>query len=305
MEMREQSYMLAISQFGSIKKAAEYLHIASPTLSVFLSNLEETTGVRMFDRLGKRFVPTAAGRLYIENAREMMRIRDRYEFQMNDLKKGTKGVIRLGIHPRRTLFLLAESLAKFTPLHPEVQISTFEGLSDEMFRLLLDGELDFIINNRYHPDPSLSYIPFYQDRLVAVVSEDHPAAAGIPKAADKKVQWIDLSVFSGGRFILPFPEQSVRVYADKAIAYSGAVPGQTFFIENLESGCQIAAEGLGVAFNFESYIRRFSYPKAFRYFYTGNPNETADYFIIYRKDHYLPNYTREFIEVLKEQLAAL
>ena len=36
---------------------------------------------------------------------------------------------------------------------------------DSLFRLLLEGKLDFIINNRTHPDPSLVFLPLYQDRL--------------------------------------------------------------------------------------------------------------------------------------------
>ena len=305
MEMREQRYVLAIDQFRSIKKAAEYLHIAPPTLSVFLSNLEAIVGMQLFDRLGKTFVPTEAGKLYIENAKELIRIRDRYETQMNELKKETKGLIRFGIHPRRTLFLLAETMAKYTPLHPEVQIATFEGMSDEMFRLLLDGNLDFIINNRFHPDPSLTYIPFYQDRLVAVLSADHPAIPSAFSRPGETLQSLDLSVLNDSRFIFPYPAQSVRIFADKAIAYAGARPGQTFLVENLESGNQMAAEGLGVAFNFESYAKHFSYPKPFCCFYVGDPTETIDYFIIYRKDHYMPKYVQEFVAVLKEELVGV
>ena len=74
-------------------------------------------------------------------------------------------------------------------------------------------------------------------------------------------------------------------------------------VENLESAAQMAAEGLGIAFNFESYIRHFQYDKPVRWFYVGDKEETIDYSIIYRKDKYLPAYVKDFIEALKRALA--
>lgn len=65
----------------------------------------------------------------------------------------------------------------------------------------------------------------------------------------------------------------------------------------------MAAEGLGVAFNFLGYIQHFSYHKAIRYFLTGDPNTFIDYYIVRRKDAYLAPYVADFIEILQEQIA--
>ena len=53
MDMKEQVYMLAIEKYKGIKDAAQSLHISPPALSIFLSNLEERSGVHFFDRIGK------------------------------------------------------------------------------------------------------------------------------------------------------------------------------------------------------------------------------------------------------------
>ena len=50
MDMKEQVYMLAIEKYKGIKDAAQSLHISPPALSIFLSNLEERSGVHFFDR---------------------------------------------------------------------------------------------------------------------------------------------------------------------------------------------------------------------------------------------------------------
>ena len=84
MDMREQLYMLEIEKHRGIKDAAQALHISPPALSIFLGNLEERTGTRFFDRIGKQFVPTEAGKIYVEHAKEMIKIEAHYE---NELQK--------------------------------------------------------------------------------------------------------------------------------------------------------------------------------------------------------------------------
>ena len=79
MDMREQLYMLEIEKHRGIKDAAQALHISPPALSIFLGNLEERTGTRFFDRIGKQFVPTEAGKIYLEHAKEMIKIEAHYE----------------------------------------------------------------------------------------------------------------------------------------------------------------------------------------------------------------------------------
>ena len=73
--------------------------------------------------------------------------------------------------------------------------------------------------------------------------------------------------------------------------------------ENLEAAAQMAAEGLGVAFNFLGYIQYFSYEKPISYFLTGDPNVFIDYYLIRRKDAYLAPQVADFIQILHKLIA--
>ena len=251
---------------------------------------------------GKRFVPTEAGRIYLENAREMLGYQERCRAQLGDLRQGSTGSVRFGIHPRRTLYLLAPALKAYAPSHPGIQVTTCEQSSDEMFRLLAGGELDFIVNNQRDSDPALLYQPFYSDRLVMVVRADHPLAADIPAPEDGGTAWVDLKRFEREAFILQKSHQSSRIYTDRAMDYTGISPQSRYVLENLESAAQLAAEGLGIAFNFESYIRHFHYHKPVRWFYVGDRETVINYSIIYRRDKYMPTYVKDFIAALQEAL---
>ena len=166
--------MLAIEKYKGIKDAAQSLHISPPALSIFLSNLEERSDVHFFDRIGKQFIPTQAGKIYLEHARKMINIRDDYEDELKKYIHGSSGTIRFGIHPRRTLYLLSQVLPRFSARYPDVELIPYEASSERMVELLLNGELDFAIINLTSDHPLLEYHLLYEDYMVAVVAADHP-----------------------------------------------------------------------------------------------------------------------------------
>ena len=97
--------------------------------SIFLSNLEERSDVHFFDRIGKQFIPTQAGKIYLEHARKMINIRDDYEDELKKYIHGSSGTIRFGIHPRRTLYLLSQVLPRFSARYPDVELIPYEAVS--------------------------------------------------------------------------------------------------------------------------------------------------------------------------------
>ena len=73
MDLKEQEYVVALAEYGSITRAAEALFISQPTLSIFLSRLENRLGTPLFDKIGRKLVPTVAGELYVRRAKELLR----------------------------------------------------------------------------------------------------------------------------------------------------------------------------------------------------------------------------------------
>ena len=98
-------------------------------------------------------------------------------------------------------------------------------------------------------------------------------------------------------------DQDIQVAADRSLDFSKARPVVSEYDLNaLEAAAQLAAEGLGIAFNFESYIRHFHYHKPVRWFYVGDRDTVINYSIIYRRDKYMPTYVKDLIAALQEAL---
>ena len=61
MDTRSLRYVLAIARHQNLTKAAEELHVGQPTLSKFLQSLENELGLKLFQKVGHRFLLTYAG----------------------------------------------------------------------------------------------------------------------------------------------------------------------------------------------------------------------------------------------------
>lgn len=100
MDFRELRYVVAIAESGTISKAADTLYVAQPSLSKFLQNVERDLGVKLFERINRRMILTAAGEQYVQTAYRILALKNQLQNSMNDRAR-----LRLGRYPlaRRTL----------------------------------------------------------------------------------------------------------------------------------------------------------------------------------------------------------
>ena len=94
----------------------------------------------------------------------------------------------------------------------------------------------------------------------------------------------------------------IRTFTDNVLKQAGITPKQTFIIENMETAAQMTAEGYGVSFNYESYIKYFHYDSPIASFEIGTADFSFPVSAAYRKGSYLPAYITDFIELLRFQM---
>ena len=96
------------------------------------------------------------------------------------------------------------------------------------------------------------------------------------------------------------PGRTIRGETDAALKYAGVHPRKTHLITNIELGCQMAAEGLGIAFTMESYLQGCSYPRPVQYFRVGDPDHALTWYLSWREGAYVPAYMEYFITLLEK-----
>lgn len=121
MNLREQLYVCTLAETGSLTQAARQLFISQPALSLFISNLENILGIRLFDRIGKQFVLTYAGELYVARARRMLELKDSFEMELSEVINGQNERLRVGMQDIRSHFLGPAVLPQITEMYPQTK----------------------------------------------------------------------------------------------------------------------------------------------------------------------------------------
>ena len=132
MDFRELSYITAIAKYQNITKAAESLYISQPTLSKFLKALEEDIGLKLFRRLGNRYVLTHAGECYLQKAEQILQLKNELDLELADIMKRDVGVLRVAFPTMRCTYMLPATLPDFQKLYPNVKVEIIEAHSDQL-----------------------------------------------------------------------------------------------------------------------------------------------------------------------------
>lgn len=146
--------IVAIVDEGSLSRAAARYYLAQPALSRILHNMEEMLGYDLFTREHNRLRPTNAGKIFVNSARNMLRIEAEMDAYIKAYRQGHGG--RLFVHCDTEIADAFRSKAEpeFCQACPDVSIALMEGNSKEIREALLNASADigiFMTCDKEHP----------------------------------------------------------------------------------------------------------------------------------------------------------
>ncbi|MGM0646144.1 MAG: selenium metabolism-associated LysR family transcriptional regulator [Thermodesulfobacteriota bacterium] len=152
----------------SFSKAAAVLCLTQPTVSAHIAELEHHLGTRLFDRLPRCILPTAAARILYEYTRTIHSLVAEAESAIWALEQRIVGTILLGGSTIPGEYVLPDCMARFVRRYPEVDLHLHVADSQSINALVQAGELDVGVVGGRSLSPDLTYIPYLQDELIVV-----------------------------------------------------------------------------------------------------------------------------------------
>jgi DNA-binding transcriptional LysR family regulator len=163
--------LVAIADLGSFSAAARALHLAQPTVSLHISELESRLDTRLVVRGSRRITPTAAGAALVERARRLLRDADDAVDAVRRQAEGRTGRVRLGTSTGIVVELLPQVLEELERDHPGIDVEVcILGSSEAMSRLAM-GTLDIglvaipqppmrdLMVTRWRSQPMMAFVP--------------------------------------------------------------------------------------------------------------------------------------------------
>lgn len=159
--------LVALGETGNLNRAAEGLGISQPAISKLLKELEEGLGVELFERQARGVVPTLYGESMIRHARRLLTDLDSAFDEVNALRAGQSGHVRIGTILTPCAELLPEVIRRVKQRHPHLELSIRTGASRDLMALLEDGELDFLVARFFAEggQDGMRFEPLFQEPL--------------------------------------------------------------------------------------------------------------------------------------------
>ena len=168
---------IEVARTESFSQAAERLFLTQPAISKRVSNLEESLGVQLFDRVGRRVQLTEAGRALLPRARQWLLEFEDIKRSIADLGGPVTGILRIGTSHHIGLHRLPPTLRQFSQQFPDVRLDIQFIDSEEAYEAVLGGELELgIVTLPPVPDTRLLAEEIWDDPLAFVAGKDHPLA---------------------------------------------------------------------------------------------------------------------------------
>lgn len=298
MNLKEQLYVCTLARCKNISRASEELFISQPALSIYINNLENFLGVKLFDRKDKKFILTYMGELYVEKANKMIQLKMEFDDELSAFKNNTSGRIRIGVQSRRVTHLLAPIVADFKKLYPNVKLVFYDATHQELEQLYDEDKLDLLLCMSYDFKENSEHRLIYSEKILVALHPDHPANAYGKEIEGERYKRLDLKHLDGEHFILQHTYQSIRKTCEKALMSANSKPGSIDYIGNMECCMQMVAEGLGVGFNREYYAKYMNYLKPVNYYTFGDESCCADFMIVYKKELPMTDYVKVMMDII-------
>jgi DNA-binding transcriptional LysR family regulator len=240
MQLQQLICFLAVWDERNFTRAAARLHVAQPSLSKQIHNLERELGGRLFDRGAGGVAITSVGEALLPYARRILSDVESARLDVDELLGLRAGRVRVGALPSLCTTVLAESLRHFHADYPAIHLLVEEAGSRELIAHLSSGDLDLaiIVLQLERDDPDLVTQPLITEELVvAVAVDDDRVTASSLRIND--LEGLPLVMFREG--------YDLRTTTVAACQAAGFEP--TFAVEggDLDAVLSFVEAGLGVA----------------------------------------------------------
>jgi DNA-binding transcriptional LysR family regulator len=244
-DLRQLRYFVAVAEELSFTRAALRLHLSQPPLSQQIRALEEDLDVRLLERNKRHVALTEPGRVFLEQARQILAKADEARSQVTAAAAGYSGQLRLAysvsvsFHPA-----LPQTLLRYGQIAPRVALKLSEMYTEPQFAALLAGQIDvgFVRDEPTNPQTTRSLRLNVIDRepLLLALPTGHPLAGRSS---------LHLAEVAGDAFVSQ-PRQLVATLYDRLVKMATRAGFQPTIIQHAQQVnglLALVAGGLGLA----------------------------------------------------------
>ncbi|MDR3375618.1 MAG: LysR family transcriptional regulator [Ancalomicrobiaceae bacterium] len=203
MTLEQLRIFIAVAEREHVTAAARALHLTQSAVSAAIAALEERHATKLFDRVGRRILLTAAGQAFLPEAKSVLARAADAEALLADLAGLRAGRLTLAASQTVGNYWLPQMIHRYHQRFPGVAVGLTIANTEVVAQQVIDGIADLGFVEGEVADPALIIEPIAEDELVLVVGPDHPWVAAPPAfpAAFAEAKWVVRETGSGTRSV--------------------------------------------------------------------------------------------------------
>lgn len=298
MNLKQAQYVKTIAECGSITAAAKKLFVSQPSLSQMLRQIEQEIGLPVFDRSTSPLRLTYAGEKYLHAAERMLAANAELESQLREIRQEHSGRLRLGISVTRAMQVMPLVLPIFAGQYPNVSLEMTESGSATLERLLQAGEIDLALAALESTSTGMAYQLIEKETIGILAGRDSAIARRLVSGTP-----VTLAAAEGDSFVYLTKSHSARIIQDKLFRRGNFTPHVLLETDSLEVGRRVALETGSCMILSNIYVDDYVRQRRGEFFPLKDYENHRHFYACYRKDEFVPRYTRDFIEITARALA--
>ncbi len=288
MNIRHLRIFVAVNETGSTTAAGKKLHIAQPSVSLAISELEDYYGIKLFDRISNKLQITEAGKYFLQYASHIVGLFDDMEKEVKNMDK--IGIIRVGASVTIGSYLLPKYITEFKKKHENMDVRVKINNTDRIQQYVLSNQVDIGLIEGKVNNADIITKAFRVDELVEICAKKHPFAGRDDVNVDE---------LKSQSLILRESGSAVRDVIDRNMSLHGLEMEPAWESTSTEGIIRAVKAGLGVSALPELIVKDWIKKGAVSRFKVKGIELKRKFSLIHHRNKYLSRSAKDFISICK------
>jgi DNA-binding transcriptional LysR family regulator len=270
MELSSLRIFKTVAEEGGVTQAAARLNRVQSNVSARLTQLEESLGVSLFHRSGRRMLITEDGARLLAYTERLLQLADEAQASMRGDRQPS-GQLRIGSMETTAAARLPLVLGQFHSQYPLVDLVLDTGPTDYLLQAVLNHKVDVALVAAPVERPELVQLPVFDEELVLLTDSLH---GPVTSPADV-----------GKRTLLGFRSGcSYRRRLERWFAEGGVSPARIAEFGTFEAIIGCVAAGMGVAMMPKEVLKQRELAKSVRVHALPDDVARVQTMLVWRRD---------------------
>ncbi len=183
-----------IAQARSVSRGAQLNEVSQSAASQHLQELEKNLAVSLLDRSRRPLALTAAGRLYYDLCRDVLRRKEEFDASLGGLLHGVEGTVRVASIYSVGLSEMSRLEAEFQSRWPEAVLRVDYLRPEKVYEQVAAEQADLGLVSYPEATKEIAVIPWRDEEMVLACAPAHPLA-GLPRLSVRALEGVDFIGF--------------------------------------------------------------------------------------------------------------